>query len=195
MRNQVTRLDPLDSWRAVSLSGAEANIDIRGQHVSNSLDWCLYNFRDRRGTPMRVVALADKSEVRQVYEQCATGTAIQPCDWLEGERPRRPPKPKRSPVKVGGWVSAKPEDDDYWAGIVISCEWAQQEASYPRNLPPFWSWGWWVEVRFSDGRTRQGFWNRSWVRSFTEVPEERLAGFEPSWLALEAELVAERVGQ
>lgn len=195
MKNLVFRFNCLQPTRHVSLSGTEANIEIRERRVNSSVGLFFRRFRDRCGAPMRLVALTSDVGVSQVYVQQESGSAIQPGDWLEGERPKRPPRPKKGPVKAGSWVWAKPEDGCRSAGIVISLDWAQKAAPYPRNLPPFWFWGWCVEVRFSDGRIRQGFWDSDWVCSFKDRPQEGPDHCEELWRVLEEEFSKEQVAR
>ncbi|MEV8399280.1 hypothetical protein [Streptomyces niveus] len=154
------------------LSGEEANIRIRGTVVNSMNDelWT-YEVPDRGGNPLRIVArtrqgaefeVIGQRTVREVYEQRATGGPVHDFDWLErGEY--QTPKPKRQPVKVGDKVSAMPDGFSLAIGEVMSVEWKVRPMQAHYQLPPLWSWEWRVEVKFPDGRTREGRWHSDWI--------------------------------
>ncbi|MEV6309941.1 hypothetical protein AB0M10_15250 [Streptomyces sp. NPDC051840] len=154
------------------LTGEEANIQIRGTVVNSLNDevWT-YEVPDREGIPLRIVARTRQGSefqsigqrtVREVYEQQVTGPLLHECDWLE-RREYQAPKPKRQPVKVGDTVSAMPDGYSLATGEVTSVEWKRRPMQSHHELPPLWTWEWRVEIKFPDGRTREGRWHSDWI--------------------------------
>ncbi|MFF4699869.1 hypothetical protein [Streptomyces chattanoogensis] len=167
------RIGPPDvSAPTQPLTGAEANIKIRGTVVNSMNDelWT-YEVPDREGNPLRIVARTRKGgtfsldgprTVREVFEQAATGGQVHDFDWLErGEY--QPPRPSRQPVKVGDKVSAMPDGYSLGEAEVLSVEWKCRSMQAHYELPPLWTWEWRVEVKFPDGRTREGRWHSDWI--------------------------------
>ncbi|MFE4527160.1 hypothetical protein ACFRMO_08170 [Streptomyces anulatus] len=154
------------------LTGAEANVRIRGLVVNSMADelWT-YEVPDLKGNPLRVVARTQHTQnwgldgprvVREVYVQHATGGPVHEFDWLE--RTEYPtPKPTRQPVRVGDAVSAMPDGHSLDTGEVTSVEWKLRPMQAHYQLPPLWTWEWRVGVKFSDGRTREGRWHSDWI--------------------------------
>lgn len=154
------------------MPGTEANIAIRGT-VYNSMNdevWT-YEVPDRDGNPLRIVArtrqgsefmLMGPRTVREVFEQAVTGSPVQELDWLE-RGAYEPPKAKRQPVKVGDTVSAMPDGYSLGEAEVTSVEWKRRPMQAHYELPPLWTWEWRVEVKFPDGRTREGRWHSDWI--------------------------------
>ncbi|MEW1922208.1 hypothetical protein [Streptomyces sp. NPDC088360] len=174
MDHKVTRFEipELDDFSTENMTGAEANIRLRGKVVNSMNDevWT-YEVPDRDGNPLRIVArtrqgsefmVLGRRTVREVYEQHATGGPVREFDWLErGEY--APPPPKRQPVKVGDIVSAMPNGFSLATAEVTSVEWHVHPMQAHYELPPLWQWEWRVEVKFPDGKTREGRWHSDWI--------------------------------
>ncbi|MEU0214061.1 hypothetical protein ABZ281_02695 [Streptomyces sp. NPDC006265] len=178
MEHQVTRFEipPEDDGFSVeTMTGAEANIRIRGLVVNSMADelWTyeVPDLPENGGNSLRIVARTRRTEnmgldgprvVREVYEQVVTGGPVHELDWLErGEY--QPPKPTHQPVKVGDKVSAMPDGHSLSEAAVTSVEWKVHPMQAHYELPPLWSWEWRVEVEFPDGRTREGRWHSDWI--------------------------------
>lgn len=177
MRFEVTRYEvpETDGFSVERMSGAEANIMIRGKVVNSMADelW-VYEVPDlpeNGGGLLRIVARTQLSGkhglegprvVREVYVQAVTGGPVREYDWLErGEY--EPPAPTHQPVKVGDTVSAMPDGHSLSEAEVTSVEWKVHPMQAHYQLPPLWSWEWRVAVKFPDGRTREGRWHSDWI--------------------------------
>ncbi|MEU7146999.1 hypothetical protein AB0B15_03005 [Streptomyces sp. NPDC045456] len=174
MDHKVTRFEipAEDAFSTENMTGAEANIRIRGTVVNSMNDevWT-YEVPDRAGNPLRVVARTRRTlnagldgprTVREVFIQAVTGKPVEQLDWLErGEY--QPPRPSRQPVKVGDVVSAMPDGYSLGTAEVTSVEWKRRSMQRHYELPPLWTWEWRVEVKFPDGRTREDRWHSDWI--------------------------------
>lgn len=170
--HKVTRFEiPVeDAFSTENMTGAEANIRIRGAVVNSMADevW-IYEVPDREGVPLRIAvrterpgAFSGPRMVREVFEQQVTGDPVRDLDWLErGEY--LPPRPSRRPVKVGDEVSAMPDGYSLSTAEVISVEWKRRSMQAHYELPPLWTWEWRVEVKFPDGSTREDRWHSDWI--------------------------------
>ncbi|MFD9815181.1 hypothetical protein [Streptomyces sp. NPDC059080] len=172
MDHKVTRFEipERDDFSTENMTGAEANIRIRGKVVNSMADevW-IYEVPDREGVPLRIAARTERPGaftgprmVREVYVQQVTGDPVHDFDWLErGEY--QPPRPSRQPVKVGDEVSAMPDGFSLGTAEVMSVEWKCHPMQAHYELPPLWKWEWRVEVEFHDGRRREGRWHPDWI--------------------------------
>ncbi|MFB7919519.1 hypothetical protein [Streptomyces sp. NPDC056061] len=178
------------------LTGAEANIRIRGLVVNSMADelW-MYEVPDRDGTPLRIVARTQRTGkwelhgprvVREVYEQAVTGSQVHELDWLE-RGGYEPPAPTRQPVKVGDRVTAMVDGYTVGPGLVSAIEWKVHPMQAHYGLPPLWHWEWRVVVWFGGDRTREGVWKDFWVGKADDALPGTRDIFEPMWARLEAE--------
>ncbi|WP_329147150.1 hypothetical protein OIU91_16520 [Streptomyces sp. NBC_01456] len=174
MDHKVTRFEiPVeDAFSTENMTGAEANIRLRGAVVDSMADevW-IYEVPDPDGVPLRIAARTQRTEnmgldgprvVREIFVQQVTGGPVHDFDWLERGEYQTPP-PKRQPVKVGDKVSAMPDGYSSGTAEVTSVNWKLHPMQAHYQLPPLWSWEWRVEVEFPDGRTREGRWHPDWI--------------------------------
>lgn len=172
--HKVTRFEiPVeDAFSTENMTGAEANIRLRGAVVDSMADevW-IYEVPDPDGVPLRIAARTQRTEnmgldgprvVREIFVQQVTGGPVHDFDWLERGEYQTPP-PKRQPVKVGDKVSAMPDGYSSGTAEVTSVNWKLHPMQAHYQLPPLWSWEWRVEVEFPDGRTREGRWHPDWI--------------------------------
>ncbi|MET9656408.1 hypothetical protein [Streptomyces sp. NPDC006510] len=159
-----------DGFAAEKLTGAEANIRIRGLVVNSVADelWT-YEAHDLDDNPLRIVARTVRPGafngprvVREVYVQAVTGSQVHELDWLErGEY--EPSAPTQQPVKVGDRVTAMPDGYSSREAEMVSVDWKLRGAQAHYQLPPLWTWEWSDEVKFPDGRTREDRWHSDWI--------------------------------
>ncbi|MFJ4739126.1 hypothetical protein [Streptomyces sp. NPDC088775] len=181
------------------ITGTDANAWLRGMYVSGPYDLHRYESADRRGKPLRVIALVNSSwsgrsgALGHVFTQDVTGTKIEEYDWFEGAAPT-PPSPDCLAVKVGGRVYAMPDGSRLAAGLVVRAMWEMRPAQGPYCLAPLWTWGWHVTVRFGDGKEHKGFWHSDWV-SKPKSGELVYPQAEAEWQELEVAFAMEQQGE
>lgn len=176
MRYEVTRYEvpETDAFSVERMSGAEANIMIRGKVVNSMSDelW-VYEVPDlpeNGGGLLRIVArtqLSGKHQlegprvVREVYVQAVTEQPVRELDWLErGEY--QEPAPTHQPVKAGEEVTAM-SGGVLKSAKVTSIRWQARPMQAHYQLPPLWTWEWRVGIEFSDGHTTEGRWHSDWI--------------------------------